>query len=106
MVSTILLSKFGSLLTSTIRPSTTPEGYIKARRDLLEKEYALVKQIEEVAAQRRALPPGPILPTYTFEEGPRDINDESGETTKITLTDFIKSNEFGHKTLLVYHMSK
>lgn len=39
-------------------PVTATHDYITARRALLEKEFALVNQIEEVAAQRRALPRG------------------------------------------------
>ncbi|KAF2189190.1 DUF899-domain-containing protein [Zopfia rhizophila CBS 207.26] len=84
-------------------PASASNDYVAARRDLLEKEWALRNQIEEVAAQRRALPAGPILPTYTFEEGPWDLN-SSSPTQKVTLADVAKSGELGHKTLVVYHM--
>jgi predicted dithiol-disulfide oxidoreductase (DUF899 family) len=44
--------------------------YRRARDRLLEAEIALRRQIEAVAAQRRALPPGGGLPEdYVFEEG-------------------------------------
>jgi predicted dithiol-disulfide oxidoreductase (DUF899 family) len=44
--------------------------YRRARNGLLEAEIALRRQIEAVAAQRRALPPGGEVPEdYVFEEG-------------------------------------
>jgi predicted dithiol-disulfide oxidoreductase (DUF899 family) len=44
--------------------------YRRARDGLLEAEIALRRQIEAVAAQRRALPPGGEVPEdYLFEEG-------------------------------------
>jgi predicted dithiol-disulfide oxidoreductase (DUF899 family) len=44
--------------------------YRRARDGLLEAEIALRRQIEAVAAQRRALPPGGEVPDdYVFEEG-------------------------------------
>ena len=44
--------------------------YRRARDSLLEAEIALRRQIEAVAAQRRALPPGGEVPDdYVFEEG-------------------------------------
>jgi predicted dithiol-disulfide oxidoreductase (DUF899 family) len=49
-------------------PSESAE-YRRARNGLLEAEIALRRQIEAVAAQRRALPPGGEVPEdYVFEE--------------------------------------
>ncbi|KAF2470992.1 DUF899-domain-containing protein [Lindgomyces ingoldianus] len=84
-------------------PASATGEYIAARRALLEKEYALRNQIEEVASQRRALPLGPILPTYTFEEGPKDLA-ASSPITKVTLSDVAKPGSLSHKTLVVYHL--
>ena len=84
-------------------PTIADDEYTTARRALLEKEYALIDQIEEVAAQRRALPPGPIMKPYTFDEGPWDLN-ESSPTRETTLIDLVKPGQLGHKTLIVYHM--
>jgi predicted dithiol-disulfide oxidoreductase (DUF899 family) len=85
-------------------PASTSPDYVTARRSLLEKEYALINQIEEIAAQRRALPPGPVLPTYTFEEGPKDINSTS-PGHQVTLAEVAKGDgKAGHKTLVIYHM--
>ncbi|HLZ81937.1 MAG TPA: DUF899 family protein, partial [Caulobacteraceae bacterium] len=44
-------------------------AYRGARDKLLESEMALRRQMEAVAAQRRALPPGGLIPTdYVFDE--------------------------------------
>jgi len=52
------------------------EEYRRARNELLEAELALIDQVEKVAAQRRALPPGaPPAQDYVFEEGPADLRD-------------------------------
>ena len=46
------------------------DEYRHARDGLLAAEIALRRQIEAVAAQRRALPPGGEVPDdYIFEEG-------------------------------------
>ncbi|KAH7355463.1 hypothetical protein BKA66DRAFT_475450 [Pyrenochaeta sp. MPI-SDFR-AT-0127] len=84
-------------------PANTSDDYIKARHALLEEEYALINQIEKVAAQRRALPPGPVIPEYVFEEGCWDLNSDL-PSKKITLAEVAKKGEVGRKTLVVYHM--
>ncbi len=79
--------------------SGASSDYRVARRALLDAEIALRDQAEAVAAQRRALPPGPVLPEYTFAEGPRDLaaDDPSGSVTLAEL--------FGaHDELVVYHL--
>lgn len=51
--------------------------YRRVRNALLEEEMALRRQIERVAAQRRALPPGGVVPEdYLFEgeEGPMRLS--------------------------------
>ncbi len=64
--------------------------YGRARANLLAEEIELRRQIERVAAQRRALPPGGEVPAdYLFE----------GENGPVRLSDM-----FGrHKTLIVYN---
>ena len=48
-------------------PNETAE-YREARNELLEAEMDLRRQVERVAAQRRALPPGGVVPVdYVFE---------------------------------------
>lgn len=68
--------------------------YRKARNALLAEEIALRRQIEAVAAQRRALPPGGEVPEdYLFER-----IGENGMPEKIKM-----SKLFGrHDTLILY----
>jgi predicted dithiol-disulfide oxidoreductase (DUF899 family) len=61
---------------STIRVPHESAEYRAARTALLAEEIALRRQIERVAAQRRALPPGgPVIGDYRFAgaEGPTDF---------------------------------
>ena len=54
------------------------EVYRAARDKLLAAEMDLRKQVETVAAQRRALPPGGRLKEdYLFEEGAADLTDQT-----------------------------
>lgn len=49
-------------------------AYRQARTDLLAEEVALRRQIQRVAEQRRALPPGPVAGDYRFlDEQGREI---------------------------------
>jgi predicted dithiol-disulfide oxidoreductase (DUF899 family) len=66
-------------------------AYREARERLLQSERALRRQVEQVAAERRALPPGGPLPQdYVFHEG------DDGRAVSF-------SDLFGrHGTLLVY----
>ena len=79
-------------------PKEAGDDYKAARLALLEAEVALRDQVEAVAAQRRALPRGPVLPGYRFTEGPSDLSAD-GEAP-VTLLDL-----FGdHDELVVYHL--
>jgi predicted dithiol-disulfide oxidoreductase (DUF899 family) len=68
--------------------------YRKARNTLLAEEMALRRQIEAVAAQRRALPPGGEVPEdYLFERIGKNPMPEKVEMSKL----------FGrHHTLILY----
>lgn len=72
---------------------TADESYATARRRLLLAEKALIEQAEAVAAQRRALPPGPLVTEdYAFRSAP------DGDVVHL-------SELFGeHQTLVVYAM--
>ena len=71
------------------------DDYRTARDSLLSAELALRRQIEEVAAQRRALPPGgPLKEDYVFAEALG-----SGETKE---TRFSQLFEDGKDSLFVY----
>jgi predicted dithiol-disulfide oxidoreductase (DUF899 family) len=64
-------------------------AYRAARQTLLAEEIALRRQIERVAALRRALPPGGVAPGY-------DFLDQDGNTVKL-------ADIFGrHDTLVTY----
>jgi len=80
-------------------PDDASENYRDARLALLDAEVALRDQIEAVAAQRRALPPGPAMPDYELSEGPIDLTTDAPSTT-VGLADL-----FGdHDELIVYHL--
>ena len=58
------------------------ENYAKARKSLLAEEIDLRRKIARVAAQRRALPPGPLMADYRFQDGDGavlDLSDLFGE---------------------------
>jgi predicted dithiol-disulfide oxidoreductase (DUF899 family) len=72
--------------------------YRAAREALTQAETELTRHIEAVAAQRRALPPGGIVPAdYEFSEGPADLTAD-GPVSTVRLSEL-----FGpHDTLLLY----
>lgn len=73
--------------------------YREARDALLRAEMGLRRQIEEVAALRRSLPPGGAPPEdYRFAEGASDLADESG-AREVRLSELF---EAGKDTLLLY----
>jgi predicted dithiol-disulfide oxidoreductase (DUF899 family) len=75
------------------------EEYRAARLELSRAERDLRDQVEAVAARRRALPPGPLLPEYRFVAGPAELaaGDDPAPVTLLEL--------FGeHDQLLVYHL--
>lgn len=70
--------------TNAATPDTSPphgirfpgesDTYRAARFELLRAEAELRRHVEQVAALRRALPPGgPVPEDYVFEEGPADL---------------------------------
>lgn len=74
---------------STSRWAGESDGYRQARAALLAEEIALRRQIQRVAEQRRALPPGPVAKDYRFL-------DEQGR--EVGLTDLFGA----HDTLFTY----
>ena len=53
-----------------------------------------------MATLRRALPPGPAVDDYVFEEGPRRLADGDGPVTTVRLSQLFSSPE---RTLVLYH---
>jgi predicted dithiol-disulfide oxidoreductase (DUF899 family) len=88
----------GSADVSDVRFPNESVEYRAARDALTQAETELTRHIEEVAAQRRALPLGGVLAEdYEFTEGPADLADDEPVTT-VRL-----SQLFGaHDTLLLY----
>ncbi|GAA1266317.1 DUF899 domain-containing protein [Kitasatospora nipponensis] len=60
-------------------------AYLTAREELRLAEIELMRHREQVAQRRRALPAGPVLPDYTFLEGPAflDQGDEPVRTVRL-----------------------
>jgi len=71
-------------------------------RHLNKEEIELRDHIEEVAAQRRALSPGPIVNEYTFKEGPADIARNDAKDFKDTRLSELFAP--GKDELVVYHL--
>jgi predicted dithiol-disulfide oxidoreductase (DUF899 family) len=66
--------------------------YRRVRNALLEEEMALRRQLERVAAQRRALPPGGRVPEdYVFEgaEGPQRLSQLFGDKQTLAVYSFM-----------------
>lgn len=80
----------------TIQFAGESAEYRRARDRLLEREIDLRRQMEAVSAERRALPPGPVVAEdYTFQGAGAD-----GEPTPIRLSQLFRP---GTDTLLVYN---
>src|SRR4029450_6631447 len=76
-------------------PNESPE-YRAARNKLLEREVSLRREMEAVAAEIRALPPGgSVLENYEF-----DHIDAKGAPAKVRLSELFRP---GTDTLIVYH---
>jgi predicted dithiol-disulfide oxidoreductase (DUF899 family) len=83
---------------ASIRFPGETQSYREARDALLAAEIDLKKQVEAVAALRRALPPGgPVPEDYTFDEGGADPAD-------VTTARAVRLSElFGDKKTLVLY---
>jgi predicted dithiol-disulfide oxidoreductase (DUF899 family) len=80
-------------------PAAASDEYIDARIALAKAERDLRDRIEEVAAARRALPPGAPVDDYVFAEGPLDLG-RTAPTRQTRLAEL-----FGeHDILVVYHL--
>jgi predicted dithiol-disulfide oxidoreductase (DUF899 family) len=72
--------------------------YRAARDALTQAETELTRRIEEVAALRRRLPPGGVVPEdYVFTEGPADLATDA-PTRQVRLSELFG----GHDALLLY----
>ena len=85
----------------SIRFPGESDSYRQARNQLLEAEMHLRRNLENVAALRRALPLGGQLPEdYVFDESPHDA--PSGNSDGVGQVRFSQLFEPGKDTLLIY----
>jgi predicted dithiol-disulfide oxidoreductase (DUF899 family) len=90
-----MAQKFNNVIARLSFPGETAE-YRQARDRLLEQEIELRRTLEAVAAQRRALPPGGLVPDYEFTG-----LDGHGEQVGLHLRELFAP---GQDTLVVYNM--
>jgi len=76
-------------------------AYLDARDKLRLAEIDLMQHREQVAALRRALPPGPVVDDYEFLEGPRSLSDGDTPVTRVHLRDLFTAPD---RPLIVYHL--
>ncbi|MEU6593061.1 DUF899 family protein [Streptomyces sp. NPDC046881] len=74
--------------------------YLAAREELRHAEIDLMRHREEVAARRRALPPGPEVDDYVFLEGPADLDAGDTPVREVTLSRLFTGPG---RPLIVYH---
>lgn len=73
--------------------------YRSARKDLLAAEMDLRQRRKDVAALRRELPAGPVMPDYVFSEGPVDLT-KDGPIRQVRLSELFDDSE---KPLVLYN---
>jgi predicted dithiol-disulfide oxidoreductase (DUF899 family) len=78
-----------------------PADYAASRQTLLQAEIALMRQREEVAALRRALPPGTVVRDYEFVEGPRLLAEGDEPLHTVRLSELFSAPD---RPLVVYHL--
>ncbi|MGW7402864.1 DUF899 family protein [Streptomyces sp. NPDC054833] len=83
------------------RLSGESDDYLAAREELRRAEIDLMRQREEVAARRRALPQGPAVDDYVFLEGPADLDAGDTPVREVTLSGLFTSPD---RALIVYHL--
>ena len=79
---------------------TESANYVAKRDELRLAEIALMRQRERVAHLRRALPQGPTVKDYAFEEGPRDLRAGDAPLRKVRLSELFTAK---NRAVVVYH---
>ncbi|MFI1764322.1 DUF899 family protein [Streptomyces sp. NPDC020800] len=74
--------------------------YLAAREALRLAEIELMRHREQVAARRRALPPGPPVDDYVFLEGPADLDAGDAPAREVTLSELFTAPD---RPLIIYH---
>jgi predicted dithiol-disulfide oxidoreductase (DUF899 family) len=75
--------------------------YLAAREELRGAEIELMRQRERVAELRRSLPPGPVVPDFTFSEGPTDLDDGDAPLQTVRLSELFTAP---NRSLVIYHL--
>jgi len=81
------------------RLDQSPE-YLTAREQLRVAEVELMRQGEAVAELRRALPAGPVVEDYVFQEGPADLNAGDAPVRDVRLSELFTGPD---RPVVVYH---
>jgi predicted dithiol-disulfide oxidoreductase (DUF899 family) len=77
------------------------QEYLAKLDNLRLAEIELMRQRERVAELRRALPPGPSIHDYEFQEGPADLNAGDSPARVVRLSELFTSPD---RSLVVYHL--
>jgi predicted dithiol-disulfide oxidoreductase (DUF899 family) len=77
-----------------------PREYLQKREELRLAEMELFRNIEHVAALRRAMPTGAEVTDYVFQEGPRDLDGPDDAVSSVRLSELFSGPG---RTLIVYH---
>lgn len=77
------------------------EEYLARREELRLAEVELIAARERVAAQRRALPAGPVVEDYLFLEGPADLAAGDEPARPVRLSELFSAPD---RPLIVYHL--
>lgn len=75
--------------------------YLAAREKLRAAEIDLMRHGERVAELRRALPDGPAVEDYAFEEGPADLDSGDEPVRRVHLSELFTAPG---RPLVVYHL--
>ena len=82
------------------RLANEPREYLQKREELRLAEMEMFRNIERVAALRRALPAGAEVTDYVFQEGPRDLNGPESPISAVRLSELFSSPG---RSLIIYH---
>jgi len=82
------------------RLANEPREYLEKREELRLAEMEMFRNIERVAALRRALPIGAEVTDYVFQEGPRDLSDSDNTISSVRLSELFSAPG---RSLIVYH---
>jgi len=74
--------------------------YLQKREELRLAEMEMFRNIERVAALRRALPAGAEVSDYVFQEGPRTLDAPGTPVTYVRLSELFSAP---NRALIVYH---